>query len=50
MRAAGTSARCEAPHKALIKGGGWHKAEVTPVCRKASHEALRVLGVSPAGC
>ena len=35
MRAAGTLACHEVPHEALIRGGGWHKAEVTP----RSHEA-----------
>ena len=35
MRAAGTLARCKAPHKALIRGGGWHKAEVTLRSREA---------------
>ena len=29
MRATGTLAHREVPHKALIRGGGWHKAEVT---------------------
>ena len=29
VRAAGTLACCEAPHEVLIRGGGWHEAEVT---------------------
>ena len=49
MRAAGTPARREAPHEALIRGGGWHKAEVTPAHCEAPHEALRGAGCFTSG-
>ena len=41
MRAASTPVRCETPYEALIRGGGWHEAEITPVRHEAPHKALR---------
>ena len=49
MRAASTSVHHEAPHEALIRGGGWHEAKVTPACREAPHEALRGAGCFTSG-
>ena len=49
MRAASTLACCEVPHKALIRGGGWHEAEVTLAHREAPHEALRGAGCFTSG-
>ena len=49
VRAAGTPACHEAPHEALIRGGGWHEAEITPVRREVPHEVLRGAGCFTSG-
>ena len=50
MRAASTPAHREAPHEALIRGGGWHKAEVTPRSREAPQGVKRCRMLQQRGC